>query len=405
MLRAGDRVATLVFGDEGDVAVDPELLLLTLASSVLATGVVMISPLLSELTGTFGVSESRLGLFIVAFTVPQIVCIPLMGVLADLVGRKTVLVPGLLVFGLAGGAIATTTSLTAALALRALQGIGFAAAMPLTVTIVGDLYEESRETTAQGVRMTLNYAFTIVSPAIAGVLVAFFWGWPFALYLTAVPIAIAIWAFLPEITPKERSSLRAYVADLGTLLREPPMTLLMFTFLVRFVIFYGYLTYVSTLGTQQIGTTAAVVGLAVSVKGILSLLGSSQVGRLAAQFSPTGVTGGGFVLSGIGVALPGVFPSMSALFVGSALLGVGDAVYGGAQKSLVTRYAPLDLRAGAISASNFFQSLGKSTVPIAMGALLGLYGSAASFVVLGVVAGGVGVALSTGIWLYSFRSA
>lgn len=395
------NLATVVFGDDGDVAVDPEFQVLALASAMLTTGVVMISPVLSDLTGPFGVPEARLGLFIVTFTAPQIVFIPLMGVLADRTSRKTVLVPGLLVFGLAGGAVGVTTSFPLALALRVLQGVGFAASMPLTVTVLGDLYDGRRETTAQGIRMSINFVSNIVAPAAAGVLVALSWRWPFALYLAMVPLAIAAWVILPEIEPDEKGTLRRYTDDLLTLLRQPLMALIMFTFLARFVIFYGYLTYVSTLGTRAIGTSAAVVGLAVSVKAVLSLIASAQMGRFTASFSRVGIAGVGFALSGIGVALPGVDPSVGALFVGSALLGVGDAVYGTAQKSLVTGHAPLDLRAGAISVSNLFQSVGKSGVPIAMGTALGLYGSGAAFVALGVVAGGFGIALTAGIWLLS----
>lgn len=391
----------MAFGDEGDVAVEPTLQLLTVASATLAAGVVMISPLLSDLTGAFAVSESRLGLFIVAFTVPQILLIPLMGILADMVGRKTVLVPGLLLFGLAGGAIASVSSFELALALRALQGVGFAAAMPLTVTMIGDLYEGSRETTAQGIRMTANFGTTIVSPVLAGALVSLSWRWPFAIYALAVPIAVAMWAFLPEISPDEQDSVRGYIADLGALLRKPLMTLVMVTFSLRFLLFYGYLTYVSTLGTREIGTTAAVIGVAVGLKGVISLVGSAQVGRLTERFSPVGIVGGGFALSGVGLALLGLLPSVGTLVVGSALFGVGDAVSGAAQKSLVTAYAPLDLRAGAISASNFFQSVGKSGGPIAVGAVLGLYGSAAAFVALGVIAGGLGVVLVAGIRFFA----
>lgn len=394
------RAASLVFGEEGNVAVDPQLQVLTLASAMLTTGVVMISPLLSGLTGPFSVSQTRIALLITAFTAPPIVAIPVAGVLADRIGRRAVLVPGLLLFGLAGGAVGATTSFPLALALRALQGVGFGAAMPLTVTVLGDLYEGGRETTAQGIRMAVNFVFNIVTPALAGALVALSWRWPFAIYLAAVPIAVAAWLLLPEIEPDERRSLRRYASELLVLVRQPVMALIMLTFLLRFVLFYGYLTYVSTLGTERIGITAAVVGLAVSTKGALSVVGSSQVGRLTARLPRVGVVGGTFALSGIGAALPGLLPTTGALFLGSALLGIGDAVYGTVQKSLVTGYAPLDLRAGAISVANLFQSVGKSGVPAAMGVVLGLYGSEVAFAVLGAVGGGIGVALAAGIWSF-----
>lgn len=395
-----ERTASVVFGEEGDVAINPELQVLTLASAMLTTGVVMISPLLSDLTGPFAVSQARIGLLIMAFTAPQIVFIPLMGVLADRIGRRAVLAPGLLAFGVAGAAVAMTTSFSLALLLRAIQGVGFAAAMPLTVTVIGDLYDGTRETTAQGIRMSINFVFNIATPAIAGVLVAFSWRWPFLLYLATVPIAIAAWFLVPELDPAERTTFKEYAGDLFALVRQPVMALIVLTFMTRFVLFYGYLTYVSTLGTEQIGITAALVGIMVSIKGILSVVGSTQVGRLTTYFSPVAVVGGGFALSGVGVTLLGLYPTVGALLVGSILLGVGDAVYGTVQKSMVTHSAPLDLRAGAISVAKIFESIGKSGVPVAMGVVLGLYGPDIAFVLLGVIAGGLGVALAVGIRVF-----
>lgn len=395
------RLTSLVLGADGDVAAEPDFVVLTLASAMLSTGVVMVSPLLSTLSGVFDVSSARIGAFIVAYTAPQILFIPLAGVLADRIGRRRVMVPGLLLFALGGGAIGLTTSYPVALALRALQGAGFGASMPLTVTLLGDLYAGQRETTAQGLRMATNFVFNVLAPLFAGVLVALSWRWPFALYLAMIPIAVASWFVLPTIEPEQRTSLRGYLASLLALVRRPAMAFVLATFGMRFVLFYGYLTYVSVLGTDSIGITAAVVGAAVSVKAVVSAVSSTQTGRLSARYGHGVVVAAGFLMGGVGVALPGLVQTTAALFAGSVLLGVGDAVYGTAQKSMVTHRAPLELRAGAVSSANLFQSVGKSAVPVAMAAIVAAAGPATAFVVLGLVGGVVGVALVVGVWVFS----
>ena len=52
-----------------------------------------------------------MGLLITVFTSPGIVMTPLLGVLSDRYGRKKILVPALLLFGIAGGACARDFSL------------------------------------------------------------------------------------------------------------------------------------------------------------------------------------------------------------------------------------------------------------------------------------------------------
>ena len=63
-------------------------------------------------------------MLIVAFTLPGALFTPVMGVLGDRVGRKKVLVPSLVLFGLAGAACGLARDFETLVALRFLQGAG-----------------------------------------------------------------------------------------------------------------------------------------------------------------------------------------------------------------------------------------------------------------------------------------
>lgn len=391
------RVAKLTLGTEGDVAADSEAQAMTIASGTLALGVVVLSPLMLDLAQVFGVSESRVGLLITAYTAPPIVLIPVAGVLADRFGRKPLLVGGLVLFGIGGSAVGLVTSFDAALALRFLQGIGFAAAMPLTVTVLGDVYSGSREATVQGLRTAGNFVSNTVGPVVAAVLIGFAWQYPFAIFLLTLPIALWVWVALPSTAPDAGSSLTGYVRDLLQLIRRPDMGLILLSFGLRFVVFYGFLTYVSFLGKQTIGVTTVVVGIVTSVKAVASILGSTQAGRLTLQGHTALVAATAFGFMAIGMVLPGVVPTLSTLVVGSVLLGIGDGVIAPVQKSLVTNLAPAELRAGAISSSSTVQNAGKAVAPVAMSGVLATGGPPAVFVSLGVI-GIVGAALLVVVW-------
>lgn len=391
------RLSQALFGDEGTVGIDVKARVMTVASAVLAVGVVLVSPLMVDLAGQFDVSTGRVGLLITAFTAPPIVLIPLAGVLADRIGRKPVLVPGLIVYGIAGAAVGIAGSFEVALALRAVQGIGFAAAMPLTVTVLGDLYDGAREATAQGMRTAGNFLSNLIAPTLAGLLVLGSWRFPFAMYLLAVPIAVWAWMALPDVEPAGRSSLRDYVMRLVTLLRDPLMALVLASFVLRFVLFYGYLTYVSVLVLQGAGLSAVAAGVVVSIKSVGSILGSTQVGRMGASWPLSLLVAGAFALSGIGIAVTGLVLTPAGLLLGAVLLGVGDGVCAPLQKSLVTGLAPIRLRAGAISSASTFQNVGKAAVPVLLAGAVVAYGPAETFVALGLVGGALGTVLMFGV--------
>ena len=129
-----------LFGDDAAIIRERDFRLLLLANVLPVLGSSLLSPVLNSLIEPFGTSPADVGLMISVFTAPGIVIIPVTGVLADRYGRKPVLVTALVVFGLAGSAIALTTEFRIALGLRLLQGVGFAGISPIIITSIGDLY-------------------------------------------------------------------------------------------------------------------------------------------------------------------------------------------------------------------------------------------------------------------------
>jgi MFS family permease len=116
-----------------------------LASSLMGVmGVSLISPILPELRTVFEVSDAQIGLVITVYTLPGVFLTPFIGLIADRIGRRRVIIPLLFVFGFGGAGIAFARSFDAVLALRFLQGVGASALVTLAVTLIGDLYEGTR---------------------------------------------------------------------------------------------------------------------------------------------------------------------------------------------------------------------------------------------------------------------
>jgi len=197
-MRAGVVSLSSIAGADSGIVRERPFQLLLLINVLPPLGTALLSPVLGSLVEPLGASTANVGLMMSAFTAPSIVVIPIAGVISDRYGRRPVLLFGLVWFGLTGTAIAFVSTFAAALALRALQGIGFAALTPIIITSLGDLYAGTKEATAQGLRFTGSGLSQTAFPLAAGVLVGMAWQYPFLLYAVAFPIAAVVYRYFEE---------------------------------------------------------------------------------------------------------------------------------------------------------------------------------------------------------------
>lgn len=97
---------------------------------------------------------------------------PIYGKLADLFGRKNVMMAGIGIF-LAGSTLCgLATSMGQLIVFRALQGLGAGSVMPITMTIIGDLYnDQSSRAKAQGWISAVWGLSGVAGPLVGGFLV------------------------------------------------------------------------------------------------------------------------------------------------------------------------------------------------------------------------------------------
>jgi len=129
-----------------------------------------------------------------AYLLTSTVTVPLYGKLADLYGRKPVLLAGIAVFLVGSMASGLARSIGALIAFRALQGLGAGAMQPTTLTIVGDIYNLEERARMQGVFGAVWGVAGLVGPLLGGIIVKYLsWRWVFFIN---VPAGIAAAALL-----------------------------------------------------------------------------------------------------------------------------------------------------------------------------------------------------------------
>lgn len=368
-----------LFGKDATVVSETDFQLLLLANVTGPLGIALISPILDSLTGPLGVSATEIGLMVSMMAAPGIVVIPLAGVLSDRYGRKTVLTAGLLLFGSAGVAIAATTDFRVVLALRLLQGFGFAGIVPTIITSVGDMYEGSVEATAQGLRFASSGVSLVVFPLLAGSLVVLGWQAPILLYGVAIPLAVMIHLWFREPTEDEPEDAdRPADTDGGTgssvvrgvlrLASHPRVLAILVARALPVVAWSGLLTYNSILVVRVIGGTPQQAGLLVAAASLTFAVSASQAGRVTERFDSRFVPlVGANACLGLGFAVVGFAPSLPVATAGAVVTGGGFGLALALYRSIITGFAPTALRGGVVSLGESFGRVAATTTPIAMG--------------------------------------
>ncbi|MCZ6688119.1 MAG: MDR family MFS transporter [Planctomycetota bacterium] len=110
--------------------------------------------------------------------------VPLFGKLSDIYGRRPVYLFGMALFMLGSLGSGLSQSMGTLVASRALQGFGGGALLPVTLTIVGDLYSLNERARMQGVFSSVWGLASIVGPLVGGTLVETAgWRWIFIINL------------------------------------------------------------------------------------------------------------------------------------------------------------------------------------------------------------------------------
>jgi multidrug resistance protein len=129
-----------------------------------------------------------------AYLLASTVSTPIYGKLADLYGRKRVLLFGLALFTIGSMLSGTAQSMGQLIAMRAIQGLGAGAVGPIVLTLVGDLYSLEERAKIQGLFSTVWGVSSIGGPLVGGWLtVQFGWRWVF---FVSLPFAIPATAML-----------------------------------------------------------------------------------------------------------------------------------------------------------------------------------------------------------------
>jgi MFS family permease len=350
------------------------------AAPLMLTGTQSLVPALPAMQEALSLTSAQIGLFMGAYFLPSIIFAVPAGMLADRYGRRAVFTGGLVVFGLCGLVMTLWhDSFTFLLVSRSVQGMGFAAVLPLTMTLISDSRVGGNQVKGQSHRSVAMKVGETLGPAAGGALVLVTWFAPIALQVLALPLAAVAWRHVPTGRTMGGSVSRS----MGVLLAEFKHIRFLFLQSVgffRFFFKFGFLTFMPLLAMLTVSAASALVVAAV-------------MARTSLKYTPSVMLGASLVIVGLSLIAIGASESAWMLIAGSIAFGMADSASSIIYSAIITQAVNDDMRATFVAANGAIRNLGKFMAPIGLGLVLLVWAMSITFVLLGAAA--IVVGLST----------
>ncbi len=347
-------------------------------------GVSSITPVLPLVASTFDVTVGRAALLITVFTLPGMALTPVLGILADRVGRKKVLVPSMLVFGVAGFACSLAETYEQLLVLRFVQGTGAAAIGALNVTMVGDIFSGNQRAEAMGYNSAVLSIGATLYPAVGGALALIGWYAPFYLPLLAVPVAFVIIFKLHNPEPGQNGRFMQYLRNVVSNMRHSRLLLLFTATTASFILLYGpVLTMVPFLIAERFTDSSLYIGLMLAAVSISNGLTAINAGRFTRVYKPESMIKLSYFMYVAAMALIPFMPGLLWLLIPILIYGMGQGLNLPVLITMIAGEAALGNRAGIMSLNGMVIKISQTVAPVvvsliyAFGGFLWVYAASA----------------------------
>jgi EmrB/QacA subfamily drug resistance transporter len=394
---------------------------------------------LPTLAQAFGASFQDVQWIVLAYLLAITTLIVSVGRFGDLVGRRRLLVGGILLFTAASFLCGVAPALWMLIAARAAQGLGAAVMMALTLAFVGETVPKERTGSAMGLLGTTSAVGTALGPSLGGVLIAGF-GWR-SIFFVTVPLGVLALLLARHSLPADRPAARAgrpefdnvgtvllgltlaayalamtmgrghfgalnlglllaAVIGAGLFIRAERMaaTPLIRMAMLRDPVLRGGLgtsALVSTVVkatlvvgpfylTRALGLDAALVGIVMSVGPLVAALTAAPAGRVVDRLGARSVTVTGLVGMAAGSILLSLLPvsfGVAGYVAPIIVLTAGYALFQTANNTAVMADVPPDQRGVISGMLNLSRNLGLITGASMMGAVFAHGGMHTTFAV------------------------
>lgn len=331
-------------------------------------GVASITPAFPSIADHFGIDYKKVGLLIVVFTIPGLVLTPVLGILADRYGRKTILAPSLFLFAIAGFSCSQANNFNTLLWLRFFQGIGAASLGSLNITLIGDIFPEEQRATAIGFNSSILGIGTALYPFVGGALTMIAWNFPFYFPLFGIVAGLMVIFVLDSPHTKTEEPLKSYLSKTWKAIANKNVLGIFLLTVFTFIILYGpFLIYIPFVMKTNFASSAFLIGVILSATSFANAVIASQLGRLNKIIKNINLLKISYLLYIVSLCMIPFLPRESLMIIPAILFGIAQGLNIPNLQTLLVGLSPMEYRGAFMSLNGFLLRLGQTIAPIIAG--------------------------------------
>lgn len=345
---------------------------LALSMLLAAFGTSVANIALPTLASAFAATFTEVQWIVSAYLASLTASVVIAGKLGDRFGLRRMHLTGLAIFALASAACSAASSLPLLIAARAMQGVGAAFLMTLTMALMRETAREDNMGRAMGLLGTMSAFGTALGPAIGGMLLATA-GWR-GIFLVQFPLALATLLLSLLWLPRNAPRNAAPSATLRSVLTGRLASNLTINLLVAAVMMATLVVGPFYLG-RGLGLHDTAVGLVMAVGPLISIVSGVPSGQIVDKFGTGRVLSAGLLALAAGAFLLAVSPGLigvAGYILAIVVLTPGYQLFQAANNTVSLANIPKDRRGVVSGVLNLSRNIGLLLGVSGLGAVFAL---------------------------------
>ncbi|MEO1709884.1 MAG: MFS transporter [Pseudomonadota bacterium] len=365
----------------------PFLVIVSVACFAGAVSIRVVDPIVPEMARDWAVSPALIALIASAFAFPYALSQPILGPVADAVGKARVIKIGLAVLTVATLATALSPTLELVFATRIIAGVAGGAIIPVALAMVGDRVPLHERQIALSHLLSAMLVAQLVSLIGSGWIASLF-GWRWAMGAVAI-ISLIAWTgaligLAPRRVARDSLSFDSLKDSYRDVFANPKAKFCYAAVFAEGMLIFGILPFIATMLEARGAGGIAEAGLVIAGMGIgglaFTLTLKHTLARLGGMFNVIRL---GAVAVGVGfagVAMQGSWPFEMVAF---SALGFGFYAVHNALQTQATELSS-EHRGAAVALHAFFFFLGHAAGPPIYSLSFPLLGESGTVLIAGI---------------------
>ncbi|MDJ0705559.1 MAG: MFS transporter [Leptolyngbyaceae cyanobacterium MO_188.B28] len=362
------------------------LLVLLAAGGLNAVTGTIVSPVFPEVVEQFQIDPRWAGLLVSTHTLTIALFSPLLGILADRVGKLKVLTPSLILYAVFGASGALMQGFGSMLAARALVGAASGGIAAASIGMVSGMYEGEARSRVMGYATSALATASIIFPLLGGWAGSFHWRFAFCLYGLGLPVALAVVLFLREENRKRTVTIDLSQSQkLRHQLRQPDILTFFLALGLASAVFYVVIVYAPLFFKAAIGAGPVINGAILASRAVgAALISALGANRLAKRLGVTPSITLGFIVMALTLLTIPFLVQVPLILLTAFLFGIGFGIVMPNLYISLSERASADQRTGILAIGTGAASIGQFVSPILLGPIWKNAGVAVFYVAAGV---------------------